>query len=156
MILEYLGKLILRRSKRGISEIFSALLVIMITVAVGLTVYLTAIDYFSTQETAIANNLMRAQKKATENLVIVRAYINKTNGELWIFVATSSGGAEIYDVFVDNTPANPIGFSLPLKLGANELVKIGPFSSPTISPGGHEVLIITDYGKVLGYAEVVG
>ncbi len=146
----------MRRDKKGISEIFSALLVLMITVAVGLTVYLAAIDYFSNQEAAVASNLMRAQKEATENLVIIRAYINKTNGELWIFVATSSGGAEIYDVFVDNTPANPIGFGLPLKLGANELVKIGPFASPTTSSGNHEILIVTDYGKVLGYAEVVG
>lgn len=128
----------------------------MITIAVGLTVYLAAIDYFSTQESATANQLITAQNEATENLVVVRAYINKASGKLWIFVATSSGGAKIYDIFVDNTPADPIGFSLPLTLGPNELVKIGPFSSPVTSPGSHTVMVVTDYGKALGYAEVIG
>jgi len=145
----------LAKVRRGVSEIFSALLVVMITVAVGLTVYLTAVDYIGSQESAMANQLMRAQARATEDLIIVRAYINSTTGELWITVATSSGGVTIYDVYVDNSLAEPIGFSLPITLGPNELVTLGPFSSPTVSSGSHTITVVTDYGNVIGYAEVV-
>jgi flagellin-like protein len=147
----------LARAKRGVSEIFSALLIIMITLAVGLTVYLAAVDYLSAQESATANELLRAQRSATENLVIVRAYIEKegNNGYLWLVVATSSGGATIYGVYVDGSPAPPENFSLPLKLGPNKLIMVGPFRSPTISTGSHVVTVSTDYGSATGYAEVI-
>ncbi len=144
------------RLRRGVSEIFSALLVVMITLAVGLTVYFVIIDYLNNQESATANQLMKAEYSATRDLVIVRAYINGSDGDLWIIVSTSSGGATIYDVYVDNILAEPKGFQLPLHLGPNELVKVGPFSSPTTSPGNHKITIITEYGTETGYAEVIG
>ena len=142
------------RGSRGISEVFSAILMITIAASVGLAIYLAVLNTLSSREASTLATLSEEKAKAVEGLVVVRAYIDSGTGYLWLYVATGYAGASILGVYVDGAPAQPVGFQLPVTLPSSTLTIVGPFQSPTTEPGVHEVRLSTDYGEELGYAEV--
>ena len=133
---------------RGISELISVAILILIAVSVGVTIYYTgkaAIDAstYRFEETA------KVAKASMNNYLIVDAYYISSNRTLVIYLYTRDLGNAIFNALYINGSKVPTsnlikGFNQPIKIGEiNRLV-----AEVNLSTSGLYDILLTGYQEV--------
>ena len=121
-------KLNKRWARKGVSEIISLTLLILIAVTVGTTFYLAAKSAMDAQYRRLSEDLERLNNVAQLQASIVDAYYNSTDATIHIFVYVSNDSAPVViDTAYINKQLIPKtdliqGFGTQLPSGVNELV----------------------------------
>jgi len=142
-----------RWGRKGVSEIISVTLLILIAVAVGTTFYLAAKAAIDAQYNRLSRDLERVNDIAQLQVSVVDAYYNSTDSTVHVFVYVSNDSAPvIIDTAYINKQLVPKadliqGFGSQLPSGVNELIiKYNLTSGNTyevILTGPNEVKLIT-------------
>jgi len=127
------------KAKRGVSEIVSAILLLVIVVAVGSTLYVQFYLTATQHQLQVMQETVKADIASKQQLEILLAVGNGTTGEVTIIVATGSYPVQLYTIYINNTLAEsysnywlsaltvePINVSSPITLtsGAKIHVKV--------------------------------
>lgn len=146
-------KLNKRWAKKGVSEIISVTLLILIAVAVGTTFYLAAKAAIDTQYERLSRELERVNNIAQLQVSIVDAYYNSTDSTIHVFIYVSNDSAPVViDTAYINKQLIPKtdliqGFGTQLPSGVNELVIRYTLASgntyEVILTGPNEVKLVT-------------
>ena len=91
--------------KRGVSEIVSAILLLVIVVAVGSTLYVQFYLNATQHQLQVMQETIRADIAAKQQLEILLAVGYSKNNTVTIIVATGSYPVEIYSIYINNTLA---------------------------------------------------
>lgn len=139
--------------RKGVSEIISVTLLILIAVAVGTTFYLAAKAAIDTQYERLSRDLERVNDIAQLRASVVDAYYNSTDSTIHVFVYVSNDSAPVVidTAYINNqlVPKADLiqGFGSQLPSGVNELIikyALAPGSTyEIILTGPNEVKLIT-------------
>jgi len=128
--------------RRGVSEIMSVTLLILIAVAVGTTFYLAAKSVIDAQYNSIVRELNRINEEVSVEASVVDAYYNSTDGtiHIFIYVSNESGPVLIDHAYINHVlvPSSELvqGFGKRLPSGITELV-----IRHVLSPGTYQILL---------------
>jgi len=115
-------------ARKGVSEIISVTLLILIAVAVGTTFYLAAKAAIDAQYKRLSRDLERVNNIAQLQVSVVDAYYNSTDSTIHVFVYVSNDSAPVtIDTAYINKQLVPKtdliqGFGTQLPSGVNELI----------------------------------
>ncbi len=142
-------KLNKRWVRRGVSEIISVTLLILIAMAVGTTFYLAAKAAIDAQYSRLSRDLERVNNIAQLQVSIVDAYYNSTDTTIHVFVYVSNDSAPVtIDTAYINKQLVPTsdliqGFGAQLPSGVNELI-----IKYALTPGNTYEIILTGPNEV--------
>lgn len=146
-------KLNKRWARKGVSEIISVTLLILIAVAVGTTFYLAAKAAIDAQYERLSRDLERVNNIAQLQASVVDAYYNSTDSTIHVFVYVSNDSAPVViDTAYINRQRVPKtdlirGFNVQLPSGVNELIIKRTLASgktyEVILTGPNEVKLVT-------------
>ncbi len=142
-------KLSRRHVRRGVSEIISVTLLILIAMAVGTTFYLAAKAALDTQYRRLSKDLERVNDIAQLQASVVDAYYNSTDSTIHVFVYVSNDSSPvIIDTAYINKQLIPKadliqGFGTQLPSGVNELI-----IRYALTPGNTYEVILTGPNEV--------
>ncbi len=146
-----LGRTVLR-FRKGVSEIISVTLLILIAVAVGSAFYLAAKSVIDAQYNNVMNELNRVSNEASLQVDIVDSYYNKSSDTIHIFVYVSNYSAPVLidHAYVDNylVPEADLikGFNKNLPSGITELIiayKLGTGLHRVMLTGPNNLKLVT-------------
>jgi hypothetical protein len=130
---------------RGVSEVFTAMLLVAVIAAVGVSIYLAASVGVQRSLQAQQRSAERAVAEALGEPAILYAYEKNSTGMVWIVIATGPSKVRVHAAYLDGNPLEPVNFTLPLTVPPETVEVIGPFRAP--GPGV-VVKISTDMGDV--------
>ncbi len=142
-------KLNKRWARKGVSEIISVTLLILIAVAVGTTFYLASKAAIDAQYERLSRDLERVNNIAQLQASVVDAYYNSTDSTIHVFVYVSNDSAPVViDTAYINKQRVPKtdlirGFNVQLPSGVNELI-----IKRTLAPGKTYEIILTGPNEV--------
>ena len=138
--------------RRGVSEVFSAILLVTVVAAVGISIYLAASSQVQKSLQAEQARVREAEAGALGLPSIYYAYIHNSTGQLWIVIATGPANVTVYAVYLDDQPVQPVNQSLPVTLPADTVTVLGPFEA---GGAGYRVRVSTSAGDVEATVDVL-
>ena len=142
--------------RRGVSEVFSAILLVTVVAAVGVSIYLAAASHIASVEQDLSRRLAEREAEALSRPAIVYAYAYNSTGELWLILETGPSKVTVYGVYLGGQPVEPQGFQLPVTLPADSTVKLGPFNAlQALERGALEVSVSTSAGDVTAAVDLI-
>jgi len=94
------------RRRRGVSEIVSAILLLVIAVAVGSTLYVQFYLAATQHQLQVMQEAVKADIAAKQQLEVLLAVGNSGTGYVTIIVATGSYPIQVYSIYINNTLAH--------------------------------------------------
>jgi flagellin-like protein len=123
---------------KGVSELVSTILLILITLAVAAIVVPAILYYASSTAERAEIEIERARIGA--GVVVVDAFYVPDNNTVVVYVVALEPGVEFVRAYVDGTPATPVkGFNAYLPVGAPWMLSIQP--QAPLEPGAHQVVV---------------
>ncbi|MEM4576168.1 MAG: archaellin/type IV pilin N-terminal domain-containing protein [Candidatus Nezhaarchaeales archaeon] len=95
----------MNKSKRGVSEVVSAILLLTITVAVGSILYVQIYLAATQHQTRLIQETVRADIAVKQQLRIMLVVGDSINNKVRIIVATGSYPVQLFSIYVDNALA---------------------------------------------------
>ncbi len=129
------------KERRGVSEIVSITILILISLSMGITIYYAAKTTIDTSTERVKESIERA-KAALNYYMIIDAFYISSNETLVIYLYTGEGESAIFDsLYINQSPipsSNLIsGFGQPIKIGEpNRLA-----ATVILAPGTYEILV---------------
>jgi len=143
-----------RRGQRGVSEVFSAILVMLVVMSVGIAVYLGIFSQLMKGITSTRQELVKEDVASKMDAELVLVYANTTHVTIYFYGGPMGG--EVYTVYINDTS---IGGDLDLQIPPETLVSTSvPIpSSLTVSPGDLLVVkIVYPWGEEIAMVTVEG
>ena len=139
------------QSRRAVSPIIATLLLIAITVAAGVIVYVFV--------TGLSSNLTKSGGGQVTEQVIMTSYNFPTSGSLTVyFQNTGSSSISISQTFFDGTPISPAySVSNPIAAQQDFSFTIAVTSLGTVTSGtGYTIKIVTADGGIFPFNVIAG
>ncbi len=142
-----------RWARKGVSEIISLTLLILIAVTVGTTFYLAAKSAMDAQYRRLSEDLERLNNVAQLQASIVDAYYNSTDSTIHVFVYVSNDSAPVVidTAYIVNVTTSKVilvpkadliqGFGTQLPSGINELIIRYPLTPGTYEIRTYEIIL---------------
>lgn len=145
---------------RGVSPLFSSLLLAMIVLSVGAYVVIYVLSHLNYLEQQMESSQERLLYRFSQSIALLSTYIN--DGMLYILMSTGDTYAVIRGVYVNNTLYTSnclisIDGSTPSSISGGVYVAPHSFVSINCSVGPAsfaKVVVVYDGGEVVAYARV--
>ena len=126
-----------RGDRRGVSEVFSAILVMMLVMGVGIALYLGIFSGLMGDITATQQQLVEEDVASKMDVELVLVYANTTNVTLYFYGGPFGG--EVYTVYINDTS---IGGDIDLQVPPHTLVKTTVPIPSSLSPSPGDLLVV--------------
>ena len=141
------------KRKLGVSEIVAAMMLLLITVAIGTALYLYLYSRAIAYQQSVSQELVAEELRSKQQLIVLLAYGNSTTNTVTLYLATGNAPVEVNGIYVNNTLAQE--YNPPIHLNASAISKI-TINSPIPLASGNIIYIKIIYAGGYSYAEASG
>ncbi len=139
------------KKKLGVSEIVAAMMLLLITVAIGTALYLYLYSRAIAYQQSVTQELIAEEVRSEQQLTILLVYGNSTTNTIVLYLATGNMPVELDGIYVNNT----LAYNSPTNLSASSISKVTVNSPIPLAPG-EIVYVKIVYAGGYSYVEASG
>lgn len=137
---------------KGISEVVSSMLMLLIVVAIGVFVVVNLAYTYSLNQQVTSQKIVEEEVASRQDLTILLVS-GRVDGTVYVVVASGNWPVEVHAVYVNNTLVRE--YNPPLEIGSLEVVELTLTTQYSLRRGGVIVVRIAYGGGIVeGYGEV--
>jgi len=142
------------KRKLGVSEIVAAMMLLLITVAIGTALYLYLYSRAIAYQQSLSQELVAEEVRLKQQLTILLVKGDSKSKTITVYLATSDAPVELNGIYVNNTLVK--NYNPPIHLNASTISKITITSPPIPLASGNIVYVKIIYAGGYSYAEASG
>lgn len=142
---------------RAISEIVAALLIMLIAISIGVSIYLYVMSNILRYQQYMSQQLLSEEIKFRQSLTILYVLGNSTNNSIVVIVISCNWPVNLIAVYVNNTLAvDFLSLGRPKTIPPQSTVELQIPSPIPLNPNSIiEVKVVYEGGEVVSLGEVV-